>query len=87
MTSPPPTTPHQDGESWRESNCSVGTCENGKVTYNQTQCPNQKPVVCANNYPAIEVKDDDGCCTHYECQCKSEILLGCQTIMLKLVKT
>lgn len=71
MTSP------QDGESWRESNCSVGTCENGKVTYNQTQCPNQKPVVCANNYPAIEVKDDDGCCSHYECQCKSDPLESC----------
>ncbi|XP_030270539.1 mucin-5AC-like [Sparus aurata] len=61
--------PRKDGESWRESNCSVGTCENGKVTYNQTQCPNQKPVVCANNYPAIEVNNDDGCCSHYECQC------------------
>ncbi|KAM8762761.1 uncharacterized protein AB9X84_007402 isoform 2-T2 [Acanthopagrus schlegelii] len=60
--------PRKDGESWRESNCSVGTCENGKVTYT-TQCPKQKPVVCANNYPAIEVKDDDGCCTHHECQC------------------
>lgn len=71
-------TPHpQDGESWRESNCSVGTCENGKVTYNQTQCPNQKPVVCANNYPAIEVNNDDGCCSHYECQCKSDPLRSC----------
>ncbi|XP_040894134.1 mucin-5AC-like [Toxotes jaculatrix] len=59
----------QDGESWKESNCRTGTCENGKVTYNVTQCPTAKPVVCANNFPAIEVKDGDECCSHYECQC------------------
>ncbi|XP_041795247.1 mucin-5AC-like [Chelmon rostratus] len=61
--------PRQDGESWKENNCVVGTCNNGNVTYNQTYCPAQKPVVCANNFPAIEVTDDDGCCSHYECQC------------------
>uniref|UniRef100_A0A4W6D050 Mucin 5.1, oligomeric mucus/gel-forming n=1 Tax=Lates calcarifer TaxID=8187 RepID=A0A4W6D050_LATCA len=54
---------------WKESKCSVGTCINGKVTYTHTPCPIQKPVVCANNFPAIEVWDDDGCCSHYECQC------------------
>ncbi|XP_070819696.1 mucin-5AC-like [Chaetodon trifascialis] len=61
--------PRQDGESWKVNNCITGTCNNGNVTYNQTHCPTQKPVVCANNFPAIEVPDDDGCCTHYECQC------------------
>ncbi|GLD55652.1 mucin-5AC-like protein [Lates japonicus] len=61
--------PRKDGESWKESKCSVGTCINGKVTYTHTPCPIQKPVVCANNFPAIEVWDDDGCCSHYECQC------------------
>uniref|UniRef100_A0A8C9X5Y8 Mucin 5f n=1 Tax=Sander lucioperca TaxID=283035 RepID=A0A8C9X5Y8_SANLU len=63
--------PRKDGEIWKESNCLVGKCDNGKVTYNHTQyqCPTPKPVVCANNLPAIEVLDDDGCCFHYECQC------------------
>ncbi|KAI3376838.1 hypothetical protein L3Q82_000413 [Scortum barcoo] len=61
--------PRKDGESWKENDCRVGTCDNGKVTYNQTQCPAPKPIVCTNNFPATEVKDDDKCCSHYECQC------------------
>lgn len=58
-------------------NCLVGTCNNGKVTYNPTQCPPKKPVVCTNNFPAIEVFDDNECCSHYECQCKSTLLNWC----------
>ncbi|XP_042265947.1 intestinal mucin-like protein [Thunnus maccoyii] len=61
--------PRKDGESWKESKCRIGRCDNGKVTYSHIQCPTQKPIVCKNNYPAIEVQDDDGCCSHYECQC------------------
>ncbi|XP_037652474.1 intestinal mucin-like protein [Sebastes umbrosus] len=59
----------KDGEIWKEKNCRVGTCDNGKVTYSHTQCPILKPVVCANNFPPKQVLDDDGCCFHYECQC------------------
>uniref|UniRef100_A0A3B5AYF6 Mucin 5f n=1 Tax=Stegastes partitus TaxID=144197 RepID=A0A3B5AYF6_9TELE len=58
-----------DGEIWKASNCSIATCNNGSVTYNNTYCPALEPVVCANNFPAIEVKDADQCCSHYECQC------------------
>ncbi|XP_067349506.1 mucin-5AC-like isoform X4 [Channa argus] len=61
--------PRKDGESWKESNCRVATCDNGKVTYDDIPCPPLKPVVCANNFPPVEVLDDDGCCSHYECQC------------------
>nr|XP_046254811.1 mucin-5AC-like [Scatophagus argus] len=60
---------HNNGQSWKESNCVIGTCNNGTVTYNHTQCPPKKPIVCANNFPAVEVVDEDGCCSHYECQC------------------
>ncbi|XP_029318713.1 intestinal mucin-like protein [Cottoperca gobio] len=56
-----------EGESWKESNCRIATCHNGNVTYKLTQCPT--PVVCANNFHPTLVQDDDGCCTHYECQC------------------
>ncbi|XP_053177491.1 mucin-5AC-like [Scomber japonicus] len=60
----------QDGEIWKEGKCRTGKCENGKVTYTKALCPTQKPLVCTNNFPAIEVQDDgDECCTHYECQC------------------
>uniref|UniRef100_A0A8P4K1H7 Mucin 5f n=1 Tax=Dicentrarchus labrax TaxID=13489 RepID=A0A8P4K1H7_DICLA len=58
-----------DGEVWKERNCTLAKCINGKVTRTQTSCPTPKPVVCANNFHAVEVTDDDGCCSHYECQC------------------
>ncbi|XP_047436677.1 LOW QUALITY PROTEIN: mucin-5AC-like [Mugil cephalus] len=61
--------PRKDGEIWKESNCRTGKCEKGKVKYNDKICPTKKPIVCANNFPAVEVMDDDGCCSHYECQC------------------
>ncbi|XP_071345430.1 mucin-5AC-like [Trachinotus anak] len=61
--------PKKDGESWKENNCVVATCDDGKVIYNHTVCPTPEPVVCANNFPAVEVRDGDECCPHYECQC------------------
>ncbi|XP_068172431.1 mucin-5AC-like [Antennarius striatus] len=61
--------PRKDGESWKESNCVIGACDNGNVIYNHTKCPTLKPVLCHNNFPAVEVWDDDRCCPHYECQC------------------
>ena len=64
----------QNGETWKGKNCSVGICDNGSVTYKHIQCPTLEPLVCANTFPAIEVKDDHECCSHYECQCKSVLL-------------
>ncbi|XP_039982419.1 mucin-2-like [Xiphias gladius] len=63
------TPPRKDGESWNASNCRVGTCHTGMVTYSNKKCPTLKPKVCVNNFPPIEVKDSDECCSHYECQC------------------
>lgn len=71
--------PPQNGESWKVNNCVVATCKDGKVTLNETQCPPPEPLVCANNFPTIEVRDSDECCSHPECQCKSfqmTLLLG-----------
>lgn len=62
--------PHRkNGESWMESNCTKGTCTNGTVHYNNTPCPPLKPIVCANNFPAVKVTGPNDCCPHYECQC------------------
>uniref|UniRef100_A0A3Q3S1G6 VWFD domain-containing protein n=1 Tax=Mastacembelus armatus TaxID=205130 RepID=A0A3Q3S1G6_9TELE len=47
----------------------IWICENGKVTYNDTECPPLDKKICTNNFPPTEVKDDDGCCSHYECNC------------------
>ncbi|XP_028256785.1 mucin-5AC-like isoform X2 [Parambassis ranga] len=61
--------PRKDGETWEESDCRTGKCDNGKVTYKQKECPTLKPITCENNFPTAVVKDADGCCSHYECQC------------------
>ncbi|XP_054464014.1 mucin-5AC-like [Anoplopoma fimbria] len=61
--------PSQNGETWKVSNCVNGTCIDGKVIHTSKECPPQKPVVCANNFPLVKVSDDDGCCSHDECQC------------------
>ncbi|KAL3066151.1 hypothetical protein OYC64_016155 [Pagothenia borchgrevinki] len=58
--------PKQNGESWIVSKCINATCKNGIEHMSPRTCP---PVVCANNFAAIQVLDDDGCCSHYECQC------------------
>ncbi|XP_062417665.1 mucin-2-like [Pungitius pungitius] len=59
----------KNGEVWKVTSCITGRCDDGNVTFHDKQCPISKPVVCANNFPAVEVMDEDGCCTHYECQC------------------
>ncbi|KAF3832253.1 hypothetical protein F7725_025918 [Dissostichus mawsoni] len=61
--------PKQNGESWIVNDCTNATCINGNVIPFPVACPTQKPVFCANNFAAIKVLDDDGCCSHYECQC------------------
>ncbi|KAM6950302.1 mucin-5AC-like [Lycodopsis pacificus] len=61
------TTPN--GEIWLESKCVIGRCDDGEVTYNNKPCPTPKPIVCANNFPPVEVLDAEGCCPQLECQC------------------
>ncbi|KAF3832232.1 hypothetical protein F7725_025897 [Dissostichus mawsoni] len=61
--------PKQNGESWIVNDCTNATCINGNVIPFPVACPTQKPVFCANNFAAIKVLDDDGCCSHYECIC------------------
>uniref|UniRef100_A0A8C5CIA8 Mucin 5f n=1 Tax=Gadus morhua TaxID=8049 RepID=A0A8C5CIA8_GADMO len=61
--------PKKSGESWKESPCVNATCLDGIVTTYTTECKKQEPMVCANNFPATVVYDEDGCCPHYECQC------------------
>uniref|UniRef100_G1N8Z1 Mucin-5AC n=1 Tax=Meleagris gallopavo TaxID=9103 RepID=G1N8Z1_MELGA len=59
------------GQRFKLSNCTELICEgNNKVKVNQTVCPPIKEITCANKYPAVLVPDENGCCYHYECQCK-----------------
>uniref|UniRef100_A0A8C6CZG1 Mucin 5AC n=1 Tax=Moschus moschiferus TaxID=68415 RepID=A0A8C6CZG1_MOSMO len=62
--------PRTKGETWPMPNCSEATCQgNGVITVSPRHCPRVQKPACANGYPAVEVADHDGCCSHYECQC------------------
>lgn len=74
----------QNGESWKMSNCTNATCIDGKVIEKPAVCPTVLPLICANGRPAVKVYDDDGCCFHYECQCKSGF--GCCECFLSKMK-
>lgn len=52
-------------------NCQQATCKGDDIiSLDSRQCPELKPLTCANGYPALKVADADGCCQHYECQCE-----------------
>lgn len=51
-------------------NCSEATCQgNGVITVSPRRCPRVQKPTCANGYPAVQVADRDGCCSHYQCPC------------------
>ncbi|KAK7930492.1 hypothetical protein WMY93_006887 [Mugilogobius chulae] len=70
--------PRKNGETWKKSGCRIATCKNGKVLITKVACPVPERIVCANNFPPVKVYDNDGCCWHYECQCKYLLRLGDQ---------
>ncbi|XP_068587282.1 mucin-2-like [Cebidichthys violaceus] len=63
------TPPRQNGEIWMKNKCVQGRCDEGNVTYNKVPCTTPKPIVCANNFPYVEVLGADECCPKLECQC------------------
>uniref|UniRef100_A0AAY4ES69 Mucin 5f n=1 Tax=Denticeps clupeoides TaxID=299321 RepID=A0AAY4ES69_9TELE len=64
--------PRKHGESWNSPthNCTIDTCVNGTVTQSPKQCSHETPPKCENNFPAVKVLDETGCCYKYECQCR-----------------
>uniref|UniRef100_A0A4W2H334 Mucin 5AC, oligomeric mucus/gel-forming n=1 Tax=Bos indicus x Bos taurus TaxID=30522 RepID=A0A4W2H334_BOBOX len=57
-------------ETWPMPNCSEATCQgNGVITVSPRHCPRVQKPTCANGYPAVQVTDHDGCCSHYQCPC------------------
>uniref|UniRef100_A0A3Q3L882 VWFD domain-containing protein n=1 Tax=Mastacembelus armatus TaxID=205130 RepID=A0A3Q3L882_9TELE len=59
----------QDGESWKENNCTKGTCSAGKVITEHVPCEPVTIPICENQQPPVRVYDEAGCCFHYECKC------------------
>lgn len=69
---PLPTSFHtQPGESWWICECVKAVCvEDDKVQLIPVVCdPPPKPT-CANGLSPVQVIDEDGCCWHWECDCK-----------------
>lgn len=60
----------QEGETWIE-NCTKATClGNNNIVISKVECPPVQNIVCENGYPPVKVLSKDGCCYHYECECK-----------------
>lgn len=61
----------QQGESWWLCNCTKAVCiEDNIVQVIPVICnPPPKPT-CANGLSPVPVIDEDGCCWHWECDCK-----------------
>lgn len=60
----------KNGESWKVSNCSTATCTNGEVSVTPVSCPTVTEPICTNGRRAVKIYEEDGCCIHYECECK-----------------
>ncbi|PWA32799.1 hypothetical protein CCH79_00018027 [Gambusia affinis] len=65
--------PRKNGESWNTSNCTTATCVEGKVTVTATVCPNVTLPICTNGRKPVKIYEQNGCCFHYECECKFKI--------------
>ncbi|KAL7402045.1 hypothetical protein ABVT39_008606 [Epinephelus coioides] len=61
--------PREHGDTWRSSNCTIATCENGKVITEHVPCKESTMPVCENRHQPVRVYDEGGCCFHYECRC------------------
>ncbi|XP_076971437.1 mucin-5AC [Tamandua tetradactyla] len=62
--------PRTKGETWAMPNCTQATCQgHNVVTLSPRKCSPEKKPTCANRYPPKLVTDEDGCCSHYQCQC------------------
>ncbi|XP_049429152.1 intestinal mucin-like protein [Epinephelus fuscoguttatus] len=61
--------PREHGDTWKSSNCTTSTCENGKVVTEHVPCKESTMPVCENRQQPVRVYDEGGCCFHYECRC------------------
>uniref|UniRef100_A0A8C5NAB7 Intestinal mucin-like protein n=1 Tax=Gouania willdenowi TaxID=441366 RepID=A0A8C5NAB7_GOUWI len=63
------TPPRKNGETWMIDNCTSATCLSGKVSMFNVSCPTTTKPICTNGRQPVEVTDDSGCCSRYECEC------------------
>ncbi|KAM4618062.1 uncharacterized protein O3C94_021919 [Discoglossus pictus] len=61
---------YQANETWKFDNCKIATCHGQDViTIETVKCPLVEEVSCDNNFQAVKVYSEDGCCYHYACEC------------------
>ncbi|CAN0428794.1 unnamed protein product [Lampetra planeri] len=57
-------------ETWKVESCTIATCRGGSnVEMVAVQCPRQIKPQCVNGHEPKQIRDDDGCCIRYECEC------------------
>ncbi|XP_032804873.2 mucin-5B-like [Petromyzon marinus] len=62
--------PRKYQETWKVESCTIATCRGGSnVEMVSVQCPIQIKPQCVNGHEPKQVRDDDGCCIRYECEC------------------
>ncbi|XP_072277617.1 mucin-2-like [Pyxicephalus adspersus] len=62
--------PRKYNETWKIDNCTIATClGNTSVDIAHIRCERLPPITCANRLKPVEVRNDDGCCFHWECPC------------------
>lgn len=67
----------QENETWWLCNCTMATCKHDNVVeLEEVKCePPPKPT-CSNSLQPVQVWDPNGCCWHWECDCKPPMLEG-----------
>lgn len=61
----------QENETWWLCNCTMAVCKhNNTVELVEVECNPPPMPTCSNNLTPVRVMDPDGCCWHWECDCK-----------------
>ncbi|KAM9302195.1 mucin-5B-like [Gastrophryne carolinensis] len=62
--------PKKTNEVWINDKCEEVTCYGNNITIHRPMtCPELQPLTCANGFPPVTTKSEDGCCDQFECQC------------------
>ncbi|XP_074227480.1 mucin-2 [Camelus bactrianus] len=62
--------PRKENETWWLCNCTMAVCKHDStVELVEVECDPPPMPTCSNGLTPVRVKDPDGCCWHWECDC------------------
>ncbi|XP_072826843.1 mucin-2 [Vicugna pacos] len=62
--------PRKENETWWLCNCTMAVCKHDNtVELVEVECNPPPMPTCSNGLTPVRVKDPDGCCWHWECDC------------------